>query len=56
MHVLGEPVFADYWTPRAGDVFASLRRESAQISYPSMLVRGVVRRYGGAPAADTSRS
>src|SRR4051794_33192521 len=26
LHVLGEPLFADYWTPRAGDVFAGLQR------------------------------
>ncbi|MEU4428530.1 hypothetical protein AB0F81_48595 [Actinoplanes sp. NPDC024001] len=43
VHVLGEPIFADYWTPRAGDVFTSLERESARIGYPDMLVKGVVR-------------
>ncbi len=43
VHVLGEPIFADYWTPQAGTVFASLRRESARIGYESMLVKGVVR-------------
>ncbi len=43
VHVLGEPIFADYWTPRAGAVFASLQRESARIAYPDMLVKGVVR-------------
>jgi hypothetical protein len=43
VHVLGEPIFADYWTPRAGAVFASLERESARIAYPEMLVKGVVR-------------
>jgi hypothetical protein len=43
LHVLGEPIFADYWTPRAGDVFASLQRESARIGYPDMVVKGVVR-------------
>ncbi|MCA2216431.1 hypothetical protein [Jidongwangia harbinensis] len=43
LHVLGEPVFTDYWTPRAGTVFAGLARESARIGYPDMLVKGVVR-------------
>ena len=42
-HVLVEPVFADYWTPRAGTVFANLERESKRIGYPEMLVKGVVR-------------
>jgi hypothetical protein len=43
LHVLGEPIFADYWTPRVGDVLASIERESARIAYPRMLVKGVVR-------------
>jgi hypothetical protein len=43
LRVLGEPIFSDYWTPRAGAVFASLERESARIAYPEMLVKGVVR-------------
>jgi len=43
IHVLGEPIFADYWTPRAGTVFASLERESRRIDYRSMLVKGIVR-------------
>ncbi|MEJ3742496.1 hypothetical protein WEI85_04275 [Actinomycetes bacterium KLBMP 9797] len=43
LHVLGEPIFADYWTPRVGNVFASMARESARIGYPRMLVKGVVR-------------
>lgn len=38
-----EPVITDYWTPRAGQVFASLGRESARIGYPDMLARGQVR-------------
>ncbi|WP_173035430.1 hypothetical protein [Phytohabitans flavus] len=42
-HVLGEPIFADYWTPRVGDVFKSMARESARIGYPKMLVKGVAR-------------
>ncbi len=43
LHVLGEPLFADYWTPRAGAVFAGLERESSRIGYAQMLVNGVVR-------------
>jgi hypothetical protein len=43
LHVLGEPIFSDYWTPRAGMVFDSLHRESTRIGYPSMVVKGVVR-------------
>jgi hypothetical protein len=43
VHVLGEPIFADYWTPRAGMVFAGLEREAARIAYQEMLVKGVVR-------------
>jgi len=43
LHVLGEPIFADYWTPRVGAVFARMARESARIGYPEMLVKGVAR-------------
>jgi hypothetical protein len=43
LHVVVEPVFADYWTPRVGMVFASMRREADRIRYPEMLVKGVVR-------------
>jgi hypothetical protein len=43
LHVLGEPIFADYWTPRVAAVFASMARESARIGYPGMLVKGVAR-------------
>ena len=32
--VLVEPIWADYYTPRAGQVFAGLERESRRISYP----------------------
>jgi hypothetical protein len=42
-HVLVEPVFADYWTPRVGTVFDSLEREMRRIRYQEMLVKGVVR-------------
>ncbi|WP_444948570.1 hypothetical protein [Micromonospora ureilytica] len=43
LHVLGEPLFTDYWTPRAGQVFAGLEREAERIGYRDMLVDGVVR-------------
>jgi hypothetical protein len=42
-HVLIEPIFADYWTPRAGTVFASLEREMKRVGFQEMLVKGVVR-------------
>ena len=38
-----EPVFTDYWTPRAGQVFTALGREASRIRYPDMLARGQVR-------------
>lgn len=38
-----EPVFTDYWTPRAGQVFESLAREAARIRYPDMTALGQVR-------------
>jgi hypothetical protein len=38
-----EPIFNDYWTPRAGTVFANLEREAKRISYWDMLVKGQVR-------------
>jgi hypothetical protein len=41
--VLVEPIWADYYTPRAGQVFAGLEREYRRISYPDMLVKGQVR-------------
>jgi len=51
LHVLVEPIFSDYWTPRAGTVFDSLARERDRIGYDEMLVKGVVsrvrRRAGG---------
>jgi hypothetical protein len=41
--VLVEPIFADYYTPRAGQVFENLEREAARISYFDMVERGQVR-------------
>ncbi len=38
-----EPIFDDYWTPRAGTVFRNLEREARRIRYWDMLVKGQVR-------------
>jgi hypothetical protein len=43
LQVATEPVFADYWTPRAGTVFRHLEREAKRIRYWDMLVTGQVR-------------
>lgn len=49
--LFSEPIFADYYTPKAGNVFEQLERESKRIGYDEMLVKGLVRivrrRYGG---------
>ncbi len=49
--LFSEPIFADYYTPKAGEAFAQLEREKDRISYDEMLVKGLVRivrrRYGG---------
>ena len=41
--VLAEPMWADFYTPRAGMVFANLEREAKRIRYWDMLVKGQVR-------------
>jgi len=41
--VLVEPIFADYYTPKAGRVFAGLERESKRIGWNQMVVKGQVR-------------
>ncbi len=41
--VLVEPVFADYYTPKAGQVFTAMQRERERIDYDSMVVQGQVR-------------
>jgi hypothetical protein len=41
--VFTEPIFSDYWTPRAGTVFENLEREANRIGYREMLVKGQVR-------------
>jgi pSer/pThr/pTyr-binding forkhead associated (FHA) protein len=49
--VLVEPIFRDYYTPRAGQVFAGLQREHDRISYGETVafgqVRMIRRRLGG---------
>ena len=51
IQVLLEPVFADFYTPRLGDVLDGMEREANRIGYWDMLVRGDVqivrRRVGG---------
>jgi hypothetical protein len=42
-HVFVEPMWADFYTPKAGRVFAGLERESKRISWDQMLVKGQVR-------------
>jgi hypothetical protein len=38
-----EPIFTDYWTPKAGQVFEAITKESARIGYERMLVKGNAR-------------
>jgi hypothetical protein len=38
-----EPIFTDYYTPKAGQAFESMEREYRRISYPQMVVKGQVR-------------
>ena len=42
-NVFTEPVFADYYTPKAGQAFESMEREFHRIGYASSLHNGVVR-------------
>jgi hypothetical protein len=42
-NVLTEPVLRDYFTPRAGQVFAGIAREAARINYAGSQARGQVR-------------
>ncbi len=41
--VLTEPILADYYTPKAGQVYASVARECRRIGWPQMLRQGQVR-------------
>ena len=43
MQVLGEPIFADYWTPKAGQAFDTMEKEYHRIRYPEMVLKGQVR-------------
>jgi hypothetical protein len=43
VHLLLEPVWADYWTPLRSTVFKSIDKEAQRIGYNKMLVKGVVR-------------
>jgi len=51
INVATEPILNNYWTPRAGTVFAGLQREAARIGYWPMVHKGLVRftrrRHGG---------
>ncbi|MEL7155229.1 MAG: hypothetical protein AAFN30_01375 [Actinomycetota bacterium] len=51
MNVLTEPVAADFYTPKAGQVYDSVEREAARIGWHAMTVKGAVRmvrpRHGG---------
>ena len=38
--VLTEPIFTDYYTPKAGHVFTMLQRESTRIGYDELVDRG----------------
>ncbi|UGT43756.1 hypothetical protein LTV02_10380 [Nocardia yamanashiensis] len=42
-NVLAEPVFADYYTPRAGQVLAGMEREAKRIGFAQSLFKGQVR-------------
>lgn len=50
-NVFAEPIFTDYYTPKAGQAFEQMEREANRIGYWDMLVKGLVRvvrrRYGG---------
>lgn len=41
--VATEPIFAEYFTPKAGQVYESVTREAKRIGWDSMLKKGVVR-------------
>ena len=38
-----EPIFTDYYTPKAGQAFESMEKEYHRISYPQTVVKGQVR-------------
>jgi hypothetical protein len=43
IHLLKEPIFEDYWTPKAGQAFESMEREHERIGYAETVVKGQVR-------------
>ncbi|MDQ3735627.1 MAG: hypothetical protein M3400_16800 [Actinomycetota bacterium] len=42
-NVMVEPIFADYYTPKAGQAFETMEREYHRIRYPQSVVKGQVR-------------
>jgi len=42
-NVLTEPIFSNYYTPRAGQAFESMERETARVGYFDCLENGLVR-------------
>lgn len=42
-NVLSEPIFSDYYTPKAGQVYTTMAREAARIRYGEMVGLGRVR-------------
>jgi hypothetical protein len=42
-HVFTEPMWSDFYTPKAGRVFEGMERESKRIGWDQMLVKGQVR-------------
>jgi hypothetical protein len=42
-NVATEPIFSNYYTPKAGQAFASMQKETARIGYFDCLVKGLVR-------------
>jgi hypothetical protein len=43
VQIATEPIFDDYYTPKAGQAFESMEREYHRISYPETVVKGQVR-------------
>lgn len=42
-NVMVEPIFTDYWTPRAGTAFTAMEREARRIGFFETLAKGQVR-------------
>jgi hypothetical protein len=42
-NVATEPIFTDYYTPKAGQAFSSMEKEAARIGYGKCTVKGLVR-------------